>query len=155
MDRPAQCKTTILPPFVWVAGRELAITCTGMALLMVVGVPRAYAPQREKPEKISIDNVTWNSQAHAFLVELSALFGIGTAGDHAEFTLRTVVEIADWGREFDRDRGTHSACRHAGGIGGGCRWFCAAGATAYRVRPSRANPAGRGIALASGSPIIL
>jgi len=66
MDRPAQCKTTILPPFVWVAGRELAIACTGMALLMVVGVPRAYAPQREKPEKISIDNVTWNSQAHAF-----------------------------------------------------------------------------------------
>jgi len=77
------------------ATRKLTIPCMVAALVMAVAVPRLYAPQREKPEKISIDNVTWNSQAQGFLVELSALFGIATAGENAGFSLSTLAVIFD------------------------------------------------------------
>ena len=163
-------KTIFLPALVWVAGRKLAIVCLGIALVMVVGVPRAYAPQREKPEKISIDNVTWNSQPQAFLVELSALFGIGTAGDNAEFTLRTVVEIADGnGNPIDVVEQSalvvmrEGSVRDADGFVSPAPQLVAwdrlggtfAGPALVTVSAELRNPAGRGIALASGSPIIL
>jgi hypothetical protein len=77
------------------AGRKLAMACMVATLVVVVAVPPLYAPQRDKPEKISIDNVTWNSQAQGFLVELSALFGIATAGENAGFSLSTLAMIFD------------------------------------------------------------
>jgi hypothetical protein len=78
-----------------IAGRKLAIACMAAALVMIVRVPPLYAPQREKPEKLSIDGLTWNSTAQGFLVELSALFGIATAGEGAGFSLSTLVVIFD------------------------------------------------------------
>lgn len=77
-----------------IAGRKLAIACMAAALVMIVWVPPLYAPPpREKPEKLSIDGLTWNSTAQGFLVELSALFGIATAGEGAGFSLSTLVVI--------------------------------------------------------------
>jgi hypothetical protein len=52
-------------------------------------------PQREKPEKISIDNVTWNSQAQAFDISLSSTFGAATAGDSAGFTVATTMKVGN------------------------------------------------------------
>jgi hypothetical protein len=72
---------------------KLAITCLAVSLTVVLGVPDAYAPQREKPEKLHIDNVTWNSTA--FVVDQRARFGIATAGSHADFRLGTVLHLSD------------------------------------------------------------
>jgi hypothetical protein len=72
---------------------KLAITCLAMSAALVLGVPDAYAPQREKPEKISIDNVTWNSTT--FEIDHRAQFGIARAGRNAEFSLRTVLHVSD------------------------------------------------------------
>jgi hypothetical protein len=170
MNRLIQFNTILRAALAWVAGQRLVIAGIGITLVMVVWVPRAYAPQREKPEKISIDNVQWNSQAQGFLVELSALFGLGTAGDNAEFTLRTVVEIADGGgNPIDVVEQSALVVTREGSVPDAdgfvslapqlIAWDRLAGTFAgpalVTVSSELRNPAARSIALASGSPIIL
>src|SRR5262245_35502536 len=74
--------------------RSLAIAGFA-ALALILWATRGYAPQRDKPEKISIDNLTWNSSAQVFLVEHSAQFGLATGGERAEFTIHTTLAIFD------------------------------------------------------------
>jgi hypothetical protein len=153
-----------------IAGRKLAIACMAAALVMVVWVPPLYAPQREKPEKLSIDVVTWNSTAQGFLVELSALFGIGTAGDNAEFTLRTVVEIADGaGNPIDVVEQSAVVVTREGSVPDADGFVQLApqliawdrlggtfvGPAIVTVSSELHNPAGRGVSLASDSPITM
>jgi hypothetical protein len=78
-----------------IAGRAVAIAGLSATLVMAVWVSPGWAPQRNKPEKLSIDAVIWNSQSQGFLVEVSTLFGIAEAGESAEFTLETVLAISD------------------------------------------------------------
>ena len=170
MNPLIQLKTIIWPLLVWAAARKLTLACVGMAIAMVVWVPRAYAPQREKPEKISIDNVTWNSQPQAFLVELSALFGIGMAGDNAGFTIRMVVEIAGGeGNAIDVVEQSAPLITREGSMPDAdgfvqvepqlIAWDRLGGTftgpALVTVSGELRNPAGRGIALVSGSPIVL
>src|SRR5262245_11331834 len=77
--------------------RSLSAACLGVALVTVWWVPPCPAPQRDKPEKISIDNVTWSfgEGVSGFHVDLSAQFGIAAAGDNAEFSIHTLLWITD------------------------------------------------------------
>jgi len=77
--------------------RSLSAASLGVALVTVWWVPPCPAPQRDKPEKISIDNVTWSfgEGVSGFHVEHSARFGIANAGDNAEFSIHTLLWITD------------------------------------------------------------
>lgn len=78
-----------------IAGRTVAIAGLAAALVMGVWVSPGWAPQRDKPEKLTIDDFSWNSTAQVFQVDLSAVFGIATAGESTDFTVETVLAITD------------------------------------------------------------
>ena len=79
----------------YVTGRRSAIAGITAALVIVFGIPLAYAPQPDKPEKISVDVLVWNPLLQVFRGEHRALSGIATAGERAEFTINTLLLIAD------------------------------------------------------------
>ena len=62
-------------------------------LLLVLLVSVLFAPPPEKAEKVRIDSVTWDRDPAQFIVKLSCPFGTATAGEHANFTVRTELTI--------------------------------------------------------------
>ena len=74
-------------------GSALAVAAAGL----VLAAGPAYAPEREKPEKITIDTVIWNSQAQVFEVSHRLLFGTAVGGDAAGFVLITRAELVGVG----------------------------------------------------------
>lgn len=60
------------------------------------------APCKVKGQKLRIDKIGWDNAASSFIIELSCKFGIATAGEHADFKIRTVVDIFDMdGNQWD------------------------------------------------------
>ena len=74
----------------WVPAVKVAIIAS--VLVVVVARP-AFAPQPVKPEKLTIDTVTWNSQARSFEISYSLVFGAAVAGDAAGFGLGTSAVV--------------------------------------------------------------
>ena len=75
--------------------RKFLMACFAFALVTVAWVSPCPAPQPDKGEFITIDTVVWNPLAHTFEIEMSAQFGIATAGNKAGFTIKTLLSIAD------------------------------------------------------------
>jgi hypothetical protein len=49
------------------------------------------APAPDKAEKLKVDNHDYARDAGQFVISMSCMFGIATAGEHANFTTRTVL----------------------------------------------------------------
>ena len=64
-----------------------------LMMLTIVSAP-AVAPPPEKPEKLRIDEVSYNSDTQSFEVDLSASYGIATAGERANFQVSAELEIS-------------------------------------------------------------
>jgi len=71
----------------------IPVLATILILATVVIVQDVYsAPQ--KPEKLTIERISWDAKSQEFLVESSAQFGPAVAADATEgFTLVTILEI--------------------------------------------------------------
>ena len=78
-----------------IIGPKVALAGLVVAFVLVVWAPPGSAAQHNKPESLSIDGVTWSSQAQAFEVHCSAVFGISVVGESAAFLLHTLLELAD------------------------------------------------------------
>jgi len=54
-----------------------------------------FAPPPQKPEKISVETVSWDDESQEFLVEYLVQFGIGTAGNAGNFVIVTTLTIVN------------------------------------------------------------
>lgn len=71
-----------------------ALTCFTLAVAAVIGAATpAWAPQPQKPEKLVIDSIKWNSVTQAFEVHLSASYGTATAGGEAGWTTLSTLDV--------------------------------------------------------------
>jgi hypothetical protein len=61
--------------------------------LSSVLITPAWAPPKEKPEKLTIGTIGYHAPASAFYVYLTAQFGIAQAGDHADFIIVTTLDV--------------------------------------------------------------
>jgi hypothetical protein len=59
-------------------------------------------PAADKAEKLKVDNQGWDREGEQFVIGLSCQFGIATAGEHADFMVRTELAIKkDDGNTYD------------------------------------------------------
>jgi hypothetical protein len=73
----------------------VGIVAVAASLVGVFGIlSPAWAPPSQKPEKIQIDNVTWDVVNQEFVIAMSAKFGLATAGEQADFTISVGLEIS-------------------------------------------------------------
>ncbi len=68
-------------------------------LLLVLFVSVLPAPE-EKAEKLRYDDNGWEKEGQQFIVQMSCKFGIATAGEHADFKVRSILTINAGGKEY-------------------------------------------------------
>jgi len=68
-------------------------------LLLVLFVSVLPAPE-EKAEKLRHDDNGWEKEGQQFIVQMSCKFGIATAGEHADFKVRSILTINAGGKEY-------------------------------------------------------
>ena len=78
-------------------------------VLFTVGI--ANASPNERAEKVRVTNITWDREAQAFVVTLSAKFGIAMAGEHNSFSITTTVTIAQGANQMTVNPPDHSVER--------------------------------------------
>ena len=68
----------------------------GILILGSLGLSQdVFAPPPQKPEKISVETVSWDAESQEFLVEYLVQFGTGTAGSSGNFVIVTTLTIVD------------------------------------------------------------
>jgi len=79
-----------------------------LATILILGtlvVQDVYAPPPQKPEKLSIESLSWDGKSQEFLIEYLVQFGIAKAGDNANFRIFTTLTIVDEGNSFTESAG--------------------------------------------------
>jgi hypothetical protein len=66
-------------------------------MLTILSGP-AVAPDTDKPEKLVVTGTGYNSDTQSFEIDLSAQFGIATAGERANFQVSAELEVSQPGR---------------------------------------------------------
>jgi hypothetical protein len=73
----------------------VGIVALAAVLVGVSGIlSPAFAPSDKKPEQLRIDDVKWDVVNQEFVIEMSAKFGLATAGEQADFTISIGLEIS-------------------------------------------------------------
>lgn len=73
----------------------LASAIAGILILGMIGFTQdIFAPAPQKPQKIRIDEVSWDKESQSFVVEMSMQFGISTASTQNEkFLVSTTLSF--------------------------------------------------------------
>ena len=69
-------------------------------LLLVLFVSVLFAPPNEKAEKLRHDDTSWDNEGACFTLSMLCKFGQATAGEHANFTVRTTLVIKAGGNTY-------------------------------------------------------
>ena len=78
---------------------RIAYTVLILAMLMSLFT---MGPAADKAEKLKVDNHDWDRDGQEFVIGLSCQFGTATAGEHADFMVRTELTIKkDDGNPYD------------------------------------------------------
>jgi hypothetical protein len=84
-------------------------------LLLVLLVSVLPAPPQDKAEKLRYEDNGWEKDGQQFVIQMSCKFGQATAGEHADFKVRTILDIFKHdGQEWDSVTGERSIRKLAG-----------------------------------------
>lgn len=70
-----------------------------LATILILGTfvlsQDVFVPPPQKPEKLTITDVSWNAEDQSFIVEFSVLYGIANAGENSDFVIVGTLNIDD------------------------------------------------------------
>lgn len=73
--------------------RRLAFALMAATACLVLAATPAWAPQPQKPEKLVIDSIRWNSAIQAFEISHRLAFGPAVGAGAAGFELVTILHV--------------------------------------------------------------
>ena len=71
-------------------------------LLFIICASVLFAPPVEKAEKLRHEDNGWDKDGQQFVISMSCKFGQATAGEHANFTVRTELTINAAGKTYQK-----------------------------------------------------
>ena len=73
----------------------------GFFVLVLIVSLTSIAAASDKTDKLKVDEQNYDIEAGQFIIQMSSKFGIATAGEHANFTVRTELTIKAGANSYD------------------------------------------------------